>query len=135
MQQNNANYVFPDTLLYTQEHIWLRPSGKDFVLGITDYAQQQLGEIVFVDLPTIGSHFTAHEAFGTVESLKSVNSLFMPVTATVCAVNKILEENPMLVNIDAYERGWLIHIDQCISQQQELLTAKQYSDFVSALRC
>ena len=101
----------PADLRYTVEHEWVRRSGDDTVrVGITDFAQSALGDVVFVQLPDVGSEVAAGEAFGEVESTKSVSDLFAPVSGTVSAVNGDLEGNPQLVNSDPYGGGWLLDV-------------------------
>jgi glycine cleavage system H protein len=101
----------PSDLHYTAEHEWVRRSGDDTVrIGITDFAQSALGDVVFVQLPDAGSEVTAGEAFGEVESTKSVSDLYAPVSGKVSAVNGDLEANPQLVNTDPYGAGWLLDI-------------------------
>ena len=101
----------PPDLSYTAEHEWVQRVGDDTVrVGITDFAQSSLGDVVFVQLPDVGSDVTAGESFGEVESTKSVSDLYSPVTAKVVAVNGDLEGNPQLVNSDPYGEGWLIEL-------------------------
>jgi glycine cleavage system H protein len=101
----------PSDLHYTAEHEWVRRSGEDTVrVGITDFAQSALGDVVFVQLPEVGSDVTAGESFGEVESTKSVSDLFAPVSGTVAAVNADLEGSPQLVNSDPYGEGWLLDV-------------------------
>jgi len=101
----------PADLRYTAEHEWVRRTGEDTVrVGITDFAQSSLGDVVFVQLPAVGTEVTAGEAFGEVESTKSVSDLYAPVSATVVAVNTELEANPALVNSDPYGQGWLLEL-------------------------
>ena len=100
----------PESLRYTVEHIWARMDGDEAVIGISDFAQDQLGEIAFVDLPEVGARFDANGEFGTVESQKSVNQLFLPVSGEVTAVNEELERTPTLGNVSPYEQGWMIRI-------------------------
>jgi glycine cleavage system H protein len=101
----------PSDLHYTAEHEWVRRSGDDTVrVGITDFAQSALGDVVFVQLPDVGSEVTAGESFGEVESTKSVSDLFAPVSGTVSAVNADLEGSPQLVNSDPYGAGWLLDV-------------------------
>ncbi|MCV7384788.1 glycine cleavage system protein GcvH [Mycolicibacter longobardus] len=124
----------PSDLHYTAEHEWVRRTGSDTVrVGITDFAQAALGDVVFVQLPGEGTQVTAGEAFGEVESTKSVSDLYAPITASVIAVNADLEANPQLVNSDPYGAGWLLELqvanadsaalDQSLSG---LLTAEAY---------
>lgn len=101
----------PADLYYTSEHEWVRKTGDDTLrVGITDYAQAALGDVVFVQLPEVGAEVTAGESFGEVESTKSVSDLYAPVTAKVIAVNGDLEANPQLVNSDPYGEGWMIDL-------------------------
>jgi glycine cleavage system H protein len=101
----------PADLYYTEEHEWVQRTGDDTVrVGITDYAQSALGDVVFVQLPDVGSAVTAGESFGEVESTKSVSDLYAPVSAKVVAVNDDLESNPQLVNSDPYGEGWLVDL-------------------------
>ena len=101
----------PADLYYTEEHEWVQRTGDDTVrVGITDYAQSALGDVVFVQLPDVGSDVTAGESFGEVESTKSVSDLYAPVSAKVVAVNGDLEANPQLVNSDPYGEGWLVDL-------------------------
>jgi glycine cleavage system H protein len=101
----------PADLYYTEEHEWVQRTGDDTVrVGITDYAQSALGDVVFVQLPDVGAEVTAGESFGEVESTKSVSDLYAPVSAKVVAVNGDLEANPQLVNSDPYGEGWLVDL-------------------------
>lgn len=101
----------PEELRYTEEHEWVATGSDDSVrVGITEYAQNQLGEVVFVDLPEVGKQLSAGEAFGEVESTKSVSELFAPVDGEVVAVNSALADSPELINSDPYGEGWLIEI-------------------------
>ena len=109
----------PADLHYTAEHEWVRRSGDDTVrVGITDFAQSALGDVVFVQLPDVGSEVTAGESFGEVESTKSVSDLFAPVSGTVSAVNGDLDDSPQLVNSDPYGAGWLLDVQ--VSDADEL---------------
>ncbi|OBG36024.1 glycine cleavage system protein GcvH [Mycobacterium sp. E3198] len=112
----------PSDLHYTAEHEWVRRSGADTVrVGITDFAQSALGDVVFVQLPDVGSQVSAGESFGEVESTKSVSDLFAPVSGTVSAVNGDLEGSPQLVNSDPYGGGWLVDVQ--VSDGAELESA------------
>ncbi|RJQ68190.1 MAG: glycine cleavage system protein GcvH [Desulfobacteraceae bacterium] len=101
---------FPDDVRYSKDHEWARPEGKEFVVGISDYAQDQLGDIVYVELPAKGSHKKHGEEFGSVESVKAVSELFMPMGGEVTALNTDLEDRPELVNHQPYTGGWMIKI-------------------------
>ena len=100
----------PDELKYTKEHEWLRVDGEHATVGITDHAQDELGDVVFVELPAIGDKIDMDEPFGNVESVKAVSELFMPLTGVVLKVNTALEEVPELVNDDPYGKGWMVRI-------------------------
>ena len=102
--------ALPENLRYTDEHVWLCVDGETATVGISDFAQDQLGEIAFVDLPAVGTTYKNGQEFGTVESLKSVNALFMPVAGTVLEVNETLESTPTLVNAKPYNEGWMLRI-------------------------
>jgi glycine cleavage system H protein len=122
----------PSDLHYTAEHEWVRRSGEDTVrVGITDFAQSALGDVVFVQLPDVGSQVSAGESFGEVESTKSVSDLFAPVSGTVSAVNGDLEGSPQLVNSDPYGAGWLVDVQVADGAELEsaisaLLDAETY---------
>lgn len=100
----------PEDLRYAEDHEWVRPAGDRFRIGISDFAQDQLGDIVFVELPRVGDSFKRKQQFGTVESVKAVAEIYMPMGGEVLAVNKELEGAPELVNRDPYEKGWMIEI-------------------------
>jgi len=122
---------FPDELYYSKEHIWLRVAGGRGKIGITDYAQQELGEIVFLSLPEENSLIEQGDVFGTVESSKTVADLYAPVSGEIVSVNKDLEEEPTLANDDPYGNGWLVmvEIDEP-SQLDDLLSAADYERFL-----
>ena len=124
---------FPDDLHYTKEHEWLRLEGNDGLIGITDFAQDALGDVVFVELPAVGATLTQGQTFGVVESNKTVSDLFAPVTGRVTAVNHVLREEPERVNRDPYGEGWMIRI--AVSKRDEvdgLLDAAGYRAFVAS---
>ena len=101
---------FPDNVRYTSEHEWIRVEGEEAYVGITDYAQSELGEIVFVDVPTLGEVVAQGEVFGSVEAVKTVSDLNMPASGEVLEVNEELESHPELVNEDPYGKGWMVRI-------------------------
>ena len=123
---------FPADLKYAKDHEWIRVEGEVAYVGITDYAQSELGEIVFVDIPTQGETVAKEESFGTIEAVKTVSDLFMPVSGEVLEVNPELEEAPELVNEDAYGKGWLIKISMTdASELGDLLSADEYQQLIA----
>ena len=124
---------FPDDLRYTKDHEWLRLEGNDGIIGITDFAQDALGDVVFVELPTVGATLTRGQTFGVVESNKTVSDLFAPVSGRVAAVNQELRDEPERVNQDPYGDGWMIRL--VVTQRDEvdaLLDAGGYRAFVAS---
>jgi len=122
---------FPDDLKYTKEHEWCRIQGNRAVVGITDHAQDQLGDIVYVELPEVGDAVKKGESFGVVESTKAVSELFSPVTGKVVEVNDPLSDAPETINEDPYEEGWMIVIEPADPKELEaLMDAKAYKAFV-----
>ena len=101
---------FPATLKYTKDHEWIRVEGNEAYIGITEFAQRELGDIVYVDIPSVGKEVAKEEVFGTVEAVKTVSDLFMPVDGTVTAVNPALDSQPELVNSDPYGEGWMVKV-------------------------
>lgn len=123
---------FPQNLKYTNEHEWIRVEGEFAYVGITDYAQEQLGDIVFVDVPTVGESLEAGETFGTIEVVKTISDLFLPVAGEVIEQNESLEENPELVNKDPYGEGWLIKMKPAdIKDVEDLLDAEAYKAVIN----
>ncbi len=100
----------PEDVRYTKDHEWARPQGDNVTVGITDFAQDQLGDIVFVELPEAGDSFAAGDEFGTVESVKAVSELYMPLGGEVVAINEALEDAPELVNNAPYDKGWMLEV-------------------------
>jgi glycine cleavage system H protein len=122
----------PANLRYTKEHEWISLEGNIATIGITDFAQGELGDIVYVDIASVGKSLTADEVFGTVEAVKTVSDLFLPVQGTVTAVNSSLEAAPELVNSDPYGEGWMIKMTvDNIADVDALLDAAAYSSLVS----
>jgi len=122
---------FPSELKYTKDHEWIRTEGTEAYIGITEFAQQELGDIVYIDITKIGEEITAEEVFGTVEAVKTVSDLFMPVTATILEVNKKLDSQPELVNSNPYGDGWIIKVSLSDAASVDgLLTADAYAGIV-----
>ncbi len=121
----------PEDLKYTKDHEWARQREAVVVVGLTDHAQRQLGDVVFVELPSVGDRFEAGEAFGTVESVKAVSEVYAPVTGQVTKVNETLSDAPETVNDEPYGNGWLIEIQiDNASPATDLLTAAEYTAYV-----
>ena len=124
----------PDDRRYSREHEWLKTEGDEATIGITEYAQEQLGDIVYVDLPEAGASLTQFEKMGEIESVKAVSELFSPAGGEVTASNEALVEKPELVNSDPYGEGWLIRIKQGDSADADkLMSAAEYDAFVQGL--
>jgi len=124
---------FPSELKYTKDHEWVMVAGNEATVGITDFAQRELGDIVYIDINSVGSEVAKDEVFGTVEAVKTVSDLFMPVTATVVAINDALNDNPELVNTDPYGQGWMVKVTLSdLSEVEGLLSADDYKALVGA---
>jgi glycine cleavage system H protein len=122
----------PDDLKYTREHEWARQEGGRVRVGITAFAQEQLGDVVFVELPKVGTRVRAHQTFGVVESVKAVSDLFAPVSGEVVEVNAELAQKPETVNQDPYGRGWMLLVTPADAKEwDQLLSAAQYEQFVA----
>ena len=123
---------FPTNVKYTKEHEWIRLEGDVAYVGITDYAQEQLGDIVFVDIPTEGETLAADEVFGTIEVVKTISDLFLPVTGEILEQNEALADQPELVNQDPYGEGWLIKIKHTADADfDSLLDAEAYKALIN----
>ncbi|MGY5352067.1 glycine cleavage system protein GcvH [Wenyingzhuangia sp. IMCC45533] len=124
---------FPEELKYTKDHEWVKIEGDLVVIGITDFAQSELGDIVYVDVDTLDETVEANEVFGSVEAVKTVSDLFMPVTGEVVAFNEELEDEPESVNENPYEKGWMIKVKPTnISDVDTLLDAAAYKELIGA---
>ena len=124
---------FPAELKYTKDHEWIRVEGKEAYVGITEFAQGELGDIVYVDVPTKGKALEQDEVFGTIEAVKTVSDLFLPVAGTVIEVNPALDGEPELVNTDSYGEGWLVKISIAdAASVDSLLSAADYQALVNA---
>jgi len=123
----------PENLHYSKDHEWVRVESDLAVIGITDHAQEQLGDVVYVELPKSGEEFAAHESFGSVESVKAVSEIFTPVSGVVAAVNESLADEPEKVNQDPYGDGWMLKIKmRSPGEVDSLLTPAEYEDFTKA---
>ena len=123
--------MYPQELLYTKEHEWVRIDESIATIGITDHAQKELGDIVYVELPKIGEHVTANESFGTVESVKSVSEIYSPVTGEVTAANPKVQSSPELLNADPHGDAWLIRVHVSDrSEIENLMTAEDYEAYI-----
>ena len=121
----------PEDLHYSKDHEWIRVEGETGTIGITDYAQHSLGDVVYVELPKVGDKFEAHESFGSVESVKAVSELFTPVAGEVVEVNETLQDAPESVNSDPYGAAWMIRVRvKDKGAVDALLTAAEYEDFL-----
>jgi glycine cleavage system H protein len=124
---------FPDKLQYTKDHEWIRIEGDTAYVGITDFAQKELGDIVYVDITAVGKELKAGEVFGTVEAVKTVSDLFIPISGKILEVNSAIQDEAAIVNTDPYEKGWMIKMS--VSNKNEisaLLTADAYKKLVGA---
>lgn len=122
----------PKELRYTKEHEWVKVEGNTAIIGITDFAQNELGDIVFVELPEVGDEVALEQPFGSVESVKTVSELYAPVTGTVVAVNDELSDSPELVNESPYESAWMIKVELSNpSEVEALLTPDAYNEVIS----
>ena len=124
---------FPPNLKYTKDHEWTRLNGNKATIGITDFARDQLGDVVYLELPEVGASLTKGQPFGVVESTKAVSELFAPVSGKVLRVNKELVDAPEGINDDPYEKGWMVEIELAAANEtQELLDAKAYEQIVAS---
>ena len=122
----------PEKLMYTKDHEWISIEGDVATVGITDFAQGELGDIVYVEIEKIGENFSKEEVFGTVEAVKTVSDLFMPLTGEIIDINEELNEKPELVNEDPYGQGWMIKIKVNSSEISDLLNSDEYKKLVGA---
>ncbi len=123
----------PSELKYTKDHEWIRIEGETAVVGITDFAQRELGDIVYVEVETVGETLAKEEVFGTVEAVKTVSDLFLPLSGEVTELNPELDSNPEVVNADPYGKGWMIKVKLSDpSEADTLLTAEAYKELIGA---
>ncbi len=124
---------FPSELKYTKDHEWVKVEGDIAIVGITEFAQRELGDIVYIDINTVGDEVSKDDVFGTVEAVKTVSDLFMPVTATVLEINAALNDSPELVNSDPYGLGWMVKVKLADAADLDgLLNAEAYQALVGA---
>ncbi|MBI4364676.1 MAG: glycine cleavage system protein GcvH [Candidatus Latescibacteria bacterium] len=124
----------PKELRYTKEHEWVRVRGQEAEVGITDYAQGELGDVIFVELPAVGTRVSHMKPLGTIDAVKTVSDLFAPVSGEIVAVNTELKENPALVNQSPYERGWMVRIKMAaLAETESLLSADGYEKVLGAI--
>lgn len=125
--------MYPSENLYSREHEWVRVEGDTCVLGITEFAQEELGEIVFVELPEVGQSFNATDEVGTIESVKAVAEVYTPVSGEVLEVNSAVEDDPELLNDDPHGDGWLIKLKiDAKSELDDLMSAEQYEEYIAS---
>jgi glycine cleavage system H protein len=123
---------FPENLRYTKDHEWIRLEGDEAFIGITDFAQHELGDIVYVEIETVGQQLNSGDVFGTVEAVKTVSDLYLPVNATILEINPKLNSNPELVNNDPYGEGWMAKVKVSIAADLDsLMEAQAYGQLVS----
>ena len=123
----------PENLKYTKDHEWIRIEGEIGVVGVTDFAQGELGDVVFIEVETVGETLSKEEAFGTIEAVKTVSDMFMPVSGEVAEFNEALSDTPEKVNTDPYGEGWIVKIKiSDISETEELLDAEKYKELIEA---
>lgn len=126
-----SNMKVPENLKYTKDHEWLRVEGSTGYVGVTDFAQGELGDIVFIEIETLGETLKRDEVFGTIEAVKTVSDMFMPVSGEILEINPALEDSPDLVNKDPYGKGWMVKIKiSDASEIKELLTAEKYKELL-----
>jgi glycine cleavage system H protein len=124
----------PENLRYSKDHEWIKVEGDEATIGITDWAQNSLGDVVYVDMPRVGDSFGTHEAFGSVESVKAVSEIFTPVAGTVTAVNDGLNDTPEVVNSDPYGAGWMVKIKmENPGEADAMLSGEEYEEYLSSI--
>jgi glycine cleavage system H protein len=122
--------IKPD-IKYTKDHEWVKIEGNNAIIGITDYAQGELGDIVYVEIESLGDELSKEEIFGSVEAVKTVSDLFLPLSGKITEMNEELEDNPELINDDPYGKGWIIKMEiKDVSEIEELLTAESYKGLI-----
>ena len=122
--------MLPDNLKFTKDHEWIKIEGDEITLGITDYAQGELGDIIFVELPQIGETFNQGDTVGTIEAVKTVADIYIPIDGEVISINSEIEDSPELVNSDPFEKGWLVKIKSQNLNDSELLYKEEYAALI-----
>lgn len=123
----------PENLKYTKDHEWILVEGNEATIGITDFAQKELGDIVFIEVETVDETLAVEEAFGTIEAVKTVSDMFMPISGEVIAFNEEIESTPEIVNQDPYGKGWIIKVKMTdLTELDSLLTVEQYKELIEA---
>jgi len=126
--------MYPDNFYYTKDHEWVKIEGDKGTIGITDFAQKQLGDVVYVELPAVGTNLEFHQTIGVVESVKAVSDVYSPISGEVVAVNTELNDSPDLLNEDPHGKGWMIQIKiRDDSESQKLMTVEEYEKFLEGL--
>ena len=121
----------PKNLMYTSEHEWIKLDGNIATIGITDFAQSELGDIIFLEFPNIDEHFSSGDVFGTIEAVKTVSDMYMPLTGKIIDINEDLNDNPEKVNDDPYENGWMVKIQiEDNIDKSELLDSQSYTELI-----
>ena len=122
--------IIPQELLYTKDHEWIRFMDEIAIIGITDYAQSQLGDIIFIELPDIHSSFNSGDSIGTIEAVKTVSDIFIPFDGEIQDVNKTLENSPESINVTPYTNGWIIKVRNITKNNTKLLSSSQYKELI-----
>jgi glycine cleavage system H protein len=135
MSKDINELVIPEDVRYSKDHEWVKARGDNFVVGISDYAQDQLGDIVFVEVPEVGDQFEKKSEFGTVESVKAVSEIYMPIGGEVVAVNQALEDSPELLNKDPYDKGWIVEIKPTDpAEMDDLMDKNAYLEMLKGIQ-
>ncbi len=126
--------MYPENFFYTKDHEWIKIEGDEAVVGITDFAQKQLGDVVFVELPDVGAELGFHQSLGVVESVKAVSDIYSPISGEVTGVNESLNDSPELINEDPHGEGWIIRLKiKDASEQEKLMSVDEYEKFLEGL--
>ena len=135
MSKEINELVIAEDVRYSKDHEWIKARGDNFVVGISDYAQDQLGDIVFVEVPEVGDQFEKESEFGTIESVKAVSEIYMPIGGEVVAVNQALEDSPELLNKDPYGKGWIVEIKPADpAEMDDLMDKNAYLEMLKGIQ-